>query len=310
MTDEVLSKIFESKYIEKERNEILLQSIIYVAKIPDKSIRPQFMRALNYWFKTPKDKFDVINNIMLIKQSRRAVCVDLEENRQFRQNIATANATYSVADALGACVYGTYIEMENMAKIWPFEDFNKTKLIVKPEVEFYRGRGMEIDWMNNAECPTEEEYFKAAVRKTGSTIEFMIQMMQLFSTNQADFTRLAQILGKFFHVYDDYINLKSMDGYLMTENNCNTISQGKFSFPVIHAIRSHQDDVQMIRQKPTTEEILKYSLHLLEEFGSFEYTRQTLRMLKNEAEEEMNKFEENPYILQLFEDIFIKLKID
>jgi hypothetical protein len=23
---------------------------------------------------------------------------------------------------------------------------------------------MEIDWMNNAECPTEEEYFKAAVR--------------------------------------------------------------------------------------------------------------------------------------------------
>jgi hypothetical protein len=112
-----------------------------VAKIPDKSIRPQFMRALNYWFKTPKDKFDVINNIMLIKQSRRTVyvsshilelfrkcyffsCVDLEENRQFRQNIATANATYSVADALGACVYGTYIEMENMAKIWPFEDFN------------------------------------------------------------------------------------------------------------------------------------------------------------------------------------------
>ncbi|KAH0821466.1 hypothetical protein GEV33_001325 [Tenebrio molitor] len=136
----------------------------------------------------------------------------MEENRQFRQNIATANATYSVADALGACVYGTYIEMENMAKIWPFEDFNKTKLIVKPEVEFYRGRGMEIDWMNNAECPTEEEYFKAAVRKTGSTIEFMIQMMQLFSTNQADFTHLAQILGKFFHVYDDYINLKSMDG--------------------------------------------------------------------------------------------------
>jgi geranylgeranyl diphosphate synthase type 3 len=68
--------------------------------------------------------------------------------------------------------------------------------------------------------------------------------------------------------------------------------------------------LDILRQKPTTEEILKYSLHLLEEFGSFEYTRQTLRMLKNEAEEEMNKFEENPYILQLFEDIFIKLKID
>ncbi|KAH0822155.1 hypothetical protein GEV33_000636 [Tenebrio molitor] len=212
----------------------------------------------------------------------------MEEKRQFRQNIATANATYSVADALGACVYGTYIEMENMAKIWPFEDFNKTKLIVKPEVEFYRGRGMEIDWMNNAECPTEEEldelqslceprkaigmhqavdsiastinaanyagcnalekcleldhskagsiyieqmmqfyrglgseiywrdnyvcpteeeYRKMCIRKKGSNYQIAVQLMQLFSTNTCDFTKLTDILAQFFQIYEDYIHL-------------------------------------------------------------------------------------------------------
>jgi hypothetical protein len=39
----------------------------------------------------------------------------------------------------------------------------------------------------------------------------MMRMMQLSSSNQADFTHLAEIFGKFFHVYDDYINLQSMD---------------------------------------------------------------------------------------------------
>jgi ABC-type enterochelin transport system substrate-binding protein len=47
--------------------------------------------------------------------------------------------------------------------------------------------------------------------ETGSAIQFMMRMMQLSSSNQADFTHLAEIFGKFFHVYDDYINLQSMD---------------------------------------------------------------------------------------------------
>ncbi|CAH1375949.1 unnamed protein product [Tenebrio molitor] len=310
MTDAALRHIFESKYVDKEKNEILLQSIIHTAKTLEKSIRLKFMRALNYWFKVPKDKFEVINDVMLIKQSRVALCADVDENCQFRQNLATANAVYGPADALNACTYSSFIDME---KIWSFKNIEMVKLAAKSGVQFYRGKGMEISWTNSLKCPTEEEYFKVAVRKTGSAIQFMMRMMQLSSSNQADFTHLAEIFGKFFHVYDDYINLQSMDEYLIAENSSNSISQGKFSFPVIHAVRSHPEDIQLInilRQKTTNKEVLKYCVHLLEQFGSFEYTKQTLAKLRDEAEEEMEKFEENPYMLQLFEDIFSKLKIN
>jgi geranylgeranyl pyrophosphate synthase len=48
----------------------------------------------------------------------------------------------------------------------------------------------------------------------------------------------------------------------------------------------------------------------LEQVGSIEYTKQTLRNLRSEAEEEMKKFEENPSMIQLLDDIFSKLKME
>lgn len=38
-----------------------------------------------------------------------------------------------------------------------------------------------------------------------------IRLMQLFSQNKSDFTRLAGILGLYFQIRDDYINLHSKD---------------------------------------------------------------------------------------------------
>ncbi len=34
-------------------------------------------------------------------------------------------------------------------------------------LELHRGQGMEIYWRDNFQCPTEEEYKKMTIRKTG-----------------------------------------------------------------------------------------------------------------------------------------------
>jgi len=41
----------------------------------------------------------------------------------------------------------------------------------------------------------------------GSEFMFGMQLMQLFSENKADFTKLLVILGHCFHIRDDYCNL-------------------------------------------------------------------------------------------------------
>ena len=38
-----------------------------------------------------------------------------------------------------------------------------------------------------------------------------IRLMQLFSENKADYTKLTGILGLYFQIRDDYLNLYSKD---------------------------------------------------------------------------------------------------
>jgi geranylgeranyl diphosphate synthase type 3 len=43
--------------------------------------------------------------------------------------------------------------------------------------------------------------------ETGGLFMLAIRLMQLFSENQADFTKLTGILGLYFQIRDDYCNL-------------------------------------------------------------------------------------------------------
>lgn len=49
------------------------------------------------------------------------------------------------------------------------------------------------------------------VLETGGLFMLAIRLMQLFSQNKSDFTTLAGILGLYFQIRDDYINLHSKD---------------------------------------------------------------------------------------------------
>lgn len=66
---------------------------------------------------------------------------------------------------------------------------------------------MEIYWRDNFACPTEDEYKQMTIRKTGGLFMLAIRLMQLFSENNQDFSKLTAILGLYFQIRDDYCNL-------------------------------------------------------------------------------------------------------
>jgi geranylgeranyl diphosphate synthase type 3 len=47
--------------------------------------------------------------------------------------------------------------------------------------------------------------------ETGGLFMLAIRLMQLFSTNKADYTKLTGVLGLFFQIRDDFLNLSSKD---------------------------------------------------------------------------------------------------
>lgn len=76
-------------------------------------------------------------------------------------------------------------------------------------LELHRGQGMEIYWRDNFTCPTETEYKRMTIRKTGGLFMLAIRLMKLFSDSDKDFSKLTAILGLYFQIRDDYCNLTS-----------------------------------------------------------------------------------------------------
>ena len=84
------------------------------------------------------------------------------------------------------------------------------------------------------------------------------------------------------------------------------MTEGKFSFPVIHAIRSRPDDKQIInilRQRTKDINVKRYCVSLLDKFGSFEYTRETLLRLDLDARNEIEKLGGNPILEKVLDEL-------
>ena len=174
-------------------------------------------------------------------------------------------------------------------------------------LELHRGQGADIFWRDNAICPTEKEYKLMVVRKTGGLFLMLIRMLQLFSDNKRDFTKLAGLVGLFFQVRDDYCSLMSKD-YTNKKAFCEDLSEGKMSFPVVHSIMAMNDrevlrmfygvleifiinnfnlSSDMLRKRSTNIEDKKYCVELLEKNGSLQYTADMLELLEIEVRREV-----------------------
>ena len=67
---------------------------------------------------------------------------------------------------------------------------------------------------------------------------------------------------------------------------CEDLTEGKYSFPIIHSIRSNPSNLQLVnilKQKTTDEEVKKYAVKYMEKTGSFEYCRKVLAKLEEQA---------------------------
>lgn len=149
----------------------------------------------------------------------------------------------------------------------------------------HRGQGMDLFWRDTLTCPTEDDYLEMVGNKTGGLFRLAVQLMQAESKSEKDYTPLVNTIGLLFQIRDDYMNLASSE-YASNKGLCEDLTEGKFSFPVIHSIRSNPSNRQLmniLKQKTEDIEVKKYAVQYMESTGSFEYCRLVLRELKRKA---------------------------
>ncbi|XP_078041169.1 geranylgeranyl pyrophosphate synthase quemao isoform X2 [Augochlora pura] len=292
---------------DKEEDEILLEPFSYILQVPGKQIRAKLAQAFNYWLKIPHDKLQAVGDIIQMLHTSSLLIDDIQDNSVLRRGIPVAHNIYGIASTINAANYVLFIALE---KVIALNHPEGTQVYVEQLLELHRGQGMEIYWRDNYICPSETAYKQMTIRKTGGLFNLAVRLMQLFSNCKEDFTPLAGIIGLYFQIRDDYSNLLLQE-YAENKSFCEDLSEGKFSFPIIHAIRSHPEDRQLmniLRQRTKDIDVKRYCINLLEKFGSFAYTEAVLQELDKKARDEIERLGGNPLLIALLDEILLNFK--
>ncbi|XP_070187577.1 geranylgeranyl pyrophosphate synthase-like isoform X2 [Littorina saxatilis] len=227
---------------------------------------------------------------------------DIEDSSKLRRGIPVAHSIFGVAQTINSANYVYFLALNELNHL---KNAEVTSVFTEQLLELHRGQGMDIYWRDAVICPTEEDYKLMVIRKTGGLFGLAVRLMQLFSENKRDFKPLLDVLGLYFQIRDDYANLLS-DEYKANKSYCEDLTEGKFSFPIIHAIRANRQDntlLNVLRQRTTDNDVKKYCVDYMKKMGSFVYTRSYLIELEQQAVVLIESHGGNPHLTALIKEL-------
>lgn len=148
--------------------------------------------------------------------------------------------------------------------------------------------------------------------KTGGLFRLAVGLMQSFATSNetTNFNDLVNNLALYFQIRDDYINLADEE-YMKSKSFCEDLTEGKFSFPIIHCIRSDVNDTRLlsILKKRTDDiDVKRYAQQIMLEMGSMEYTKKKCNELKIEICTQIEALGGNQPLLKLMEALDVQIQ--
>ncbi|XP_038593194.1 geranylgeranyl pyrophosphate synthase isoform X2 [Micropterus salmoides] len=263
-----------------------------------KQVRTKLSQAFNHWLNVPDDKLQVIITVTEMLHNASLLIDDIEDSSKLRRGFPVAHSIYGIPSVINSANYVYFLGLE---KVLTLDHPEAVQVFTQQLLELHRGQGLDIHWRDTYTCPTEQEYRNMVLQKTGGLFGLAVGLMQLFSDWKQDLKPLLDTLGLFFQIRDDYANLSSHE-YSENKSFCEDLTEGKFSFPTIHAIWSRPESTQVqniLRQRTENMDIKRYCVDYLEKVGSFAYTRQTLRDLEVEAYRLIGELGGNPQLESL-----------
>ncbi|XP_071647101.1 terpene synthase-like isoform X1 [Temnothorax longispinosus] len=295
MTDSREVPYYCSPSGDPEEDKELLEPFKYIQSVENNRCT-KLTVAFNYWLRIPDDKLRQINNIISIVYNVCILFDDIQDGSIWRDGIPVTHSVYGLCDTIGTTNYMQAIALEKAIELHP----EAVKILTEELVEFNRGQKKDIYWRNNSICPTDDQYEKNAIRKAGWLVKLMVKLMKLFSSCDKDFSSVLNLMGYYHQIHNDYCNLcVGKDD----KNYCDDLTEGKFSFPIIHAIK-HDDDRRIrniLKQRTTDINIKNHFVELLEKLGSFKYTRDVLKELNKKIKIEIEHLGGNPLFINMLE---------
>jgi geranylgeranyl diphosphate synthase, type III len=269
------------------KEKIIMGPYDYMDSNPGKDIRSALIAAFNAFLHVPESSLASITKVVAMLHTSSLLIDDVEDSSILRRGIPVAHSIFGTAQTINSANYVYFLALQELQKLTNWKE--AVEIFSTELLNLHRGQGMDLYWRDTLSCPTEDDYLEMVQNKTGGLFRLAVKLMQAESPERGrrDCVPLVNLMGLIFQICDDYLNLSST-AYTKNKGLCEDLTEGKFSFPVIHSIRSDPSNLQLInilKQKTTDEEVKRYAVKYMEGTGSFEYTRRAVRDLKAKAHE-------------------------
>ncbi|KDN48185.1 terpenoid synthase [Tilletiaria anomala UBC 951] len=257
--NDILSRLGKQPHWPQAKEQAIMEPYSYLDAHPGKEVRSQLIHAFNEWLQVPDAKLDIIRKVVRMLHTASLLMDDVEDNSDLRRGIPVAHRIYGIPQTINTANYVYFLVFEEIFKMssshdsaYPLAAGRVERLVAEEMINLHRGQGMDLFWRDSLTCPTEEEYVEMVINKTGGLFRIALKLMMAHSplfvaSNDAspkprrasppNLLPLADLIGLLFQIRDDYMNLQSSE-YADNKGFAEDLTEGKFSFPIIHAIRS------------------------------------------------------------------------
>ncbi|KAL8838627.1 MAG: hypothetical protein Q9170_002073 [Blastenia crenularia] len=311
-TQQVICEQIEPDKPWTEKNEMtIIRPFEYLMAKPGKSFRRQLLTALNFWAEVDEESLGIISRVV-------EMIDDIQDQSKLRRGSPAAHLVFGTAQTINAANYVYFLSLRELTGLR--DPLTAMQIFNEEVLNLHRGQGLDLFWRETLTAPSEEEYLQMVDLKTGGLFRLAARLLQSASSRSCNLVPLVEVAGLIFQIRDDYENLCSkhvsrslLDRLTMTsaKGYCDDLTEGKFSFPVVHSIRNSpngNNELLNILKQHTDDVRLKGQAvwYMQTETDSFEYTKGKLRALHADARARLANA--GPYN-ELFEQVLMKLAV-
>ncbi|KAF9888183.1 Geranylgeranyl pyrophosphate synthase [Aspergillus nanangensis] len=292
----------------KESSHIVLAPFKYIKAMPSKGVRERLIDCLNWWFRVPQAELEAIQNVVDLLHTSSLMFDDIEDSSLLRRGKPTTHRVFGIPQTINS---STYVLIASITEATKLQSKRAVSIVTQGVSVMLQGQAMDLCSTYLGECPTFEEYFKMIDYKTGELfcIAYALMAAEASSPFSQSLESFLTLLGRYFQVRDDYMNLVS-DQYADQKGFCDDLDEGKYSFPLVHCLNSLSSASEsdgralkiMLKSILTARhstpdhrfplEMKVQVLEILENSGSLQYTRVLLSQFDTEIKRQLTEIEQ------------------
>ncbi|KAJ3757192.1 farnesyltranstransferase [Lentinula raphanica] len=315
LVDNILARLSAGNHWSQQNEDAVMEPFTFITSNPGKDMRGRLIEAFNVWLNVPQDKTIVIARIVNMLHAASLMVDDIEDDSQLRRGRPVAHKVYGIPQTINTANYVYFLAFQELftlsSSLARSEDYDLHAIVNSELLSLHRGQGLEILWRDSLRCPSEEEYIDMVNNKTGGLLRIGIKLMMACSTTKTDvdYVPLVNLIGVYFQIRDDLMNLQSPE-YTTNKGFAEDLTEGKFSFPVVHSIHTDKTNRQILnvlQKRPTTPTLKTYAIsYLKHRTKSFAYTLDVLEKLHKQALAEISRLGGNEDLVRLMESFVVE----